>query len=70
MTKAAKNYRAELSDFGWAVTWDGEGDVAFMARQAKRFARGLAVHRSAEEALASWRKRYLRGGSDDQAQAA
>jgi hypothetical protein len=65
-----KQYRAELSDFGWAVTWEGESQHEFKVRQAKRFCRGLAFHNSADAALAYWRATYLGGGDNDQAQAA
>lgn len=56
-----KTYRAELSDFGWAVTWDGESEREFKARQASRFCAGAPVHANADDALDYWSRRYLKG---------
>lgn len=54
-----KSYSAALSDFGWAVTWDGESVQGFCARQDKRFRSGLPVHSTPESALKYW-ARHIR----------
>lgn len=60
-----KRYTAKLSDFGWAVSWEGEAEVDFARRQAGRFSAGLPFHRTPEEALSAWERRYGVGTAAD-----